>query len=84
MKLEEAMIALREGKKIRHPTFDDDVSLMACYISLMDGDKLLSVCKMKGDKQHSEMNPKFDLSKPVTPPNISIFILIDDTWEVLG
>lgn len=32
MILEEALTLLRQGKKIRHPTFDSDEYLMGCYV----------------------------------------------------
>lgn len=43
MKLEEALPALREGSKIRHPYFEEDVYLMGCYVSLIKFDEIGNV-----------------------------------------
>jgi len=60
MKFEEALTALRSGKKIRHPLFDDGVYLMGCRIGFVFNEKPfeerpISIVKMKGDKQHHDM-----------------------------
>jgi hypothetical protein len=71
MIFEEALKLLREGKKIRHPTFEDDVYLSGCYLTLKtiiddDGNELadsledakergMSIVLMKGDRQHKDM-----------------------------
>ncbi len=73
MIFEEALKALREGKKIRSPFFEDDEYLMGCYIGLPDyyddngiliqesfedrKSRGLSIVKMKGDRQHNDMVP---------------------------
>ncbi len=95
MKLEEALKLMREGKKIRHPFFDKDVHFEGCYISLKYTDetfedaklKGMSIVKMKGDRQHPDMQPSFD--KCMNPcehgstPQISIFLLMADDWEIV-
>ncbi len=74
MKFEEALSALRNGKKIRHPIFPEDEYLAGCYVTLKtiiddDGKELvdsledtkergMSIVKMKGDRQHPDMLPK--------------------------
>ncbi len=60
MKFEEALSALREGKKIRHRTFADDEYLQACRVGIKgcdfyNQDLPLSIVKMKGDRQADEM-----------------------------
>lgn len=60
MKFEEALTAMRTGKKIRHPNFEDDVYLMACRVGIPGddiplNDKPISIVKMKGDRQHPDM-----------------------------
>lgn len=65
MLFEEALQALRQGKKIRHPHFKDDVYLMGCYISILGDpednfekakERGMSIVKMKGDRQADEMS----------------------------
>lgn len=65
MKLEEALILMREGKKIRHPIFKPDEYLMACRIGLPDDDtpfnnKPISIVKMKGERQADVMAGKLN------------------------
>ncbi len=71
MKFEEALSALRQGYKIRHPSFAEDEYLVGCYITLTtvfddDGKEVIdsfddakargmSIVKIKGDRQHDEM-----------------------------
>lgn len=78
MIFEEALKQLRNGKKIRHTSFENDEYLMACYIALTtviddDGKELIdsfddakkhgmSIIRMKGDEQHIDMFPSEKLS----------------------
>lgn len=68
MIFEEALKQLRQGKKIRHPSFDEDVYFQACYITInplfnpegIETFKIvkargMSIVKMKGDYQHPDM-----------------------------
>lgn len=65
MKLEEALIFLREGKKITNPLiFEDDEYLIGGYASLIGEDievkelkkiRRMTICKMKGEFKHPEM-----------------------------
>ena len=56
MIFEDALAQLRLGKKIKHPSMDDDVWFQGCYVSLF-GERIggISIVKMKGDCQHSDM-----------------------------
>lgn len=74
MNFEEALSKLREGKKIRHPHFEEDVYLVGCYVSLKtiiddDGKELadsfeeskergMSITLKKGDNIHPDMYPR--------------------------
>lgn len=67
MKFEEALVALREDKKIWHPTFADDEYLCGCYVSLPGEDfeeikktRDISIVRIKGDRQHDCMTGKFN------------------------
>jgi len=56
MKFEDALIALKSGKKIWHPTFSNDEYLAACVVGLIGDDtpfdeKPMSIVKIKGDRQ---------------------------------
>ena len=60
MNFEQALAALREGKKIRHPSFETDEYFMACHVGLVGDDTPfnelpISIVKMKGDRQHESM-----------------------------
>ena len=60
MKFEQALAALREGKKIRHSSFETDEYFMACHVGLVGDDTPfnegpISIVKMKGDKLHESM-----------------------------
>lgn len=61
MKFEEALIELRSGKKIWHPTFSKDEYLTACQVGLIGDDdtpldeKPISIAKIKNDRQSDEM-----------------------------
>jgi len=84
MKFEEALDALRYGAKIRHPSFDDDVYFMGCYVSLIGVKESfeetkargMSIVKMKGDKQHPEMLGP-------TVPTLNLFLVMADNWETV-
>jgi hypothetical protein len=57
MNFEDALAQMREGNKITHPNFDEDIYFMGCYVSIM-GERLsdaMSIVKMKGDYQHEDM-----------------------------
>lgn len=60
MKFEEALSALRSGKKIRHPSFDNDEYLSACRVGFKFNDTPIDECpisivRCKGDRQHDTM-----------------------------
>jgi hypothetical protein len=60
MKFEEALAAMRTGKKIRHPHFESDVYFQACRIGFIWDDtpiqeRPISIVKMRGDNQHEDM-----------------------------
>lgn len=69
MKFEEALAAMREGAKIRHPHWEEDEYLMGCYVGMMfhvqsieEQKKLgMSIVKMKGEYQHPDMVPHPEL-----------------------
>jgi hypothetical protein len=56
MNFESALVQLKLGKKITHPSFDEEIYFMGCYISIL-GTKLpdIYIIKMKGDYQHEDM-----------------------------
>jgi hypothetical protein len=60
MKLEEALPLLREGKNIRHPTFEEDVYLMGCYMGMIGekkinkDPKMFSIVLMRGENMHED------------------------------
>ncbi len=73
MKFEEALTALRQGARIRHPTFADDEYLAGCYVTLKtiiddDGKELIddaqergmNIVRVKGDWQHDSMGGKLN------------------------
>ena len=58
MIFEEALSLLRQGKKIRHPTWEENDYLMGCYIGLRFSEnesKFLSIVKMRGKREHPAM-----------------------------
>lgn len=71
MIFEDALKAMREGAKIRHPSFANDEYLQACYVGFPDyyddngklvtdtlehkKERGMSIVKMKGDRQHDSM-----------------------------
>ncbi len=71
MKFENALTAMREGKKIRHPFMPDDEYYAACYVKLPtikddDGNILedinykergMNIVWVKGAFQHPDMRP---------------------------
>jgi len=74
MKFEDALSKLREGEKIRHPHFEQDIYLVGCYLTLKtiidnDGNEVsdsiedakergMSITLMKGDNIHPDMYPR--------------------------
>lgn len=85
MKFEEALSAVREGKKIRHPIMPEDEYLMGCYISIgkefmgpLDPEyfekiktRHISIVKMKGEKQHIHMQPNnWPIKQPCCDPDL--------------
>lgn len=65
MKFEEALSKLREGKKIRHPSFEKDEYLMGCYLTL----------PFTLEKHGKEESDSFDV---VQLNDISITYMLDD------
>lgn len=60
MKFEEALKAMRDGAKITHHYFEDDVYFQACRIGIIFDDSPkedwpISIVKMKGNNQHPDM-----------------------------
>lgn len=65
MKFEEALMALREGKKIWHPSFDEDEYLIACRLGFIGDDSPLeenpiTIARIKGNRQHDTMAGKLN------------------------
>lgn len=62
MILEEALTALRNGAKIRHPTMEPDEYFQACIVGIIHcdipEDAPISIVKMKGDNVHIDMVPR--------------------------
>jgi hypothetical protein len=84
MKFEEALTALREGKKIRSPFFKENEYLMGCYVGL-DTELFglppesfeevkkrgMSIVKMQDDRQHPDMVPQnFPTRQPCCNPDL--------------
>lgn len=66
MLFEDALKLMREGKKIRHPHWEKDEYLMACYVVLIFSEenfeeKKMSIVKMKGEFKHPDMVPHPEL-----------------------
>jgi len=63
MKFEDALSALRNGKKIRHPSWEKDEYLIGCYVGMIGFEESfedkkargMSITKMKGEHIHPEM-----------------------------
>jgi|SRR6185503_1416268 len=63
MKFEEALSALRNGSKTRHPSFEEDEYLVGCYVGMIGFEESfedkkargMSIAKLKGDKLTPEM-----------------------------
>jgi hypothetical protein len=69
MKFEDALSAMREGAKIRHPSWDEDEYLMGCYVGFIFPEesfkekkkRSMSIVKMKGKNDHPDMVPHPEL-----------------------
>lgn len=69
MIFEEALKAMREGAKIRHPHWEEDEYLMGCYLGIIFLEESLEekkkrdifIVKMKGEYQHPDMTPHPEL-----------------------
>lgn len=98
MKFEEALTALREGAKIRHPSMPDDEYYMACRVSIRPDftqpiriDEMpMSIVWMKDGKKHPDMDyrwnshdPKTDPCKHGMAPMINLLWLMSDEWKIL-
>ncbi len=85
MIFEDALAQLRLGKKIKHPSMDEDVWFQRCYVSIM-GSKIdtVSIVKMKGEYEHPDMRPSFKIKsyKHGHTPQLDFFIIMSDEWEV--
>ena len=84
MKFEEALSLMREGKKIRHPFFENDVYFKICRSGLIWCDIHLSefpisIIKMKGDRQHEDMVTENNENFTQFP----LFLIISDDWEII-
>lgn len=98
MKFEDALKAMREGKKIRDPSWEKDVYLIGCYVT----SKLLnitfqqakengmSIVKMKNGYQHPDMRPKNwpDKQNCCDPelhsyPQLCLLSIMREDWEVV-
>jgi hypothetical protein len=96
MVFEEALKAIREAKKIWHPSFNKDEYLMGCYITInpllcpdgiepfkMVQARGMSITWMLGENIHPKMKPKF-IPKDDVPfyPQIDLFLLMAYDWEI--
>ncbi len=95
MKFEEALAQLREGKKIKHPSFPNDEYLMGCYITIPKDifdeeiEKKISIVRMIKDKVHPHMKG----SKSIFPncenhdlhqyPQLNLLTIMCDDWEII-
>ncbi len=62
MKFEEALVLMREGKKITHKSLGEDVYFQACRVGFVFEnvpfeEQPISIVKMKGECQHTDMFP---------------------------
>ena len=92
MNIEDALAALRAGKKIWHKGMPEDEYYMACRITFnpefmnesMSLDQMpLSIVWMKDGKEHPEMRPKWNMYDPMCPM-INLLWLMSDGWKVIG
>ena len=99
MKLEEALQALRQGAKIRHPGMPEDEYYIPCRVCLNPDisepiniqEMPISITWMKGERQHPDMSYKWDVYNPKTDPckhgmspMINLLWLMSDQWEIIG
>ncbi len=108
MKFEEALTALRSGAKIQHPMMEPDEYFIGCYVGLnmeMFGlppenfnevkARGMSIAKMKGDRQHSDMKPRLPfreqmdlldkypfLQEKLAYPTMNLLLIMSDDWEI--
>jgi hypothetical protein len=73
MKFEEALALMRDGKKITHESLGEGVYLQGCYLSLM-GERIggISIVKMQGDRQHSDMEMDGSIDDMVYPGTLIV------------
>ncbi len=77
MKFEDALLQMRLGKKITHPSFEKDVYFQACRVGLIfDKTPLeqrpMSIVKMKGECQHPDMGVGGGIDDMVYPGTLII------------
>src|ERR1700722_6861081 len=98
MRFEEALVELRNGKKITHPSLGENVYLMGCYVGFKGGEETfeekkargMSIVKMKGDCMHPDMGmgslehlPKMEnICKHGTYPQLNLMLVMADNWEI--
>lgn len=89
MKFEEALTKMREGSKITHPSFEEDVYLQACRVGIIFDSNFketwpISIVKMKGDRQHEDMMPIHrERCIHGLTPQLNLFLVMSEDWEVI-
>ncbi len=90
MRFEEALTIMRTGKKITHSMLGENAYLMACRVGLPFDDtpfeeRPISIVKMLGDKEHPDYLPEVfqEPCKHGYFPQLNLFLIISDEWEVL-
>lgn len=98
MKFEEALAAMRDGKKIRHPTFKENEYLMVCKLKINPILKLseeeipniISVVKMQGEFMSEDMKfknwpTKQNCCQPElhNNPQLNLLLIMCDDWEIV-
>lgn len=88
MRFEDALSALREGKKIRHPCMPEDEYYMRCRARInpkyfpVDAQPCdwESIVWMKGNREHPDMRPHGIVCKHGFSPMMNLFWVISDEW----
>jgi len=73
MRFEDALKELRNGKKIRHPLFEEDEYLVGCFVGIKFIEESfeemaargMSITKMKGDLLHKDMTQRLSFLETV-------------------
>lgn len=95
MIFEDALTLMRQGKKITHSSLGENVYLQACRVGLMFDDtpleqRPISIVKMLGDRQHPDMGTGGSIPEVFKEPckhghfpQLNLFLVISDEWEVI-